>query len=107
MYFFADSGRQRLTFSFRFSCLIFFFYWEFSRLHFGAKSFWQNFRILGSYERKGNWVVKRDFHGNFGSMLQGFLPFSPVSSNESCLFWYGWKDLFILHKLADKVVLDR
>ena len=36
-----------------------------------------------------------------------FLPFSPVSLTELCSFWYGLKDLFALHKLADKVVLDR
>ena len=43
----------------------------------------------------------------FRSMLHGFLPFSPVSLTELCSFWYGLKDLFTLHKLADKVVLDR
>ena len=43
----------------------------------------------------------------FGSMLQGFFPFSPLSLTELCSFWYGLKDLFTLHKLADKVVLDR
>ena len=42
----------------------------------------------------------------FRSMLQGFLPLSPVSLTELCSFWYGLKDLFTLHKLADKVVLD-
>ena len=42
----------------------------------------------------------------FRSMLQGFLPFSKLSSTELCSFWYGLKDLFTLHKLADKVVLD-
>ena len=43
----------------------------------------------------------------FRSMLHGFCPFSPVSLTELCSFWYGLKDLFTLHKLADKVVLDR
>ena len=43
----------------------------------------------------------------FRSMLHGFLPPSPVSLTELCSFWYGLKDLFTLHKLADKVVLDR
>ena len=42
----------------------------------------------------------------FRSMLHGFLPFSPVSLTELCSFWYGLKDLFTLHRLADKVVLD-
>ena len=36
-----------------------------------------------------------------------FLPFSPVSLTELYSFWYGLKDLFTLHKLADKVGLDR
>ena len=35
-----------------------------------------------------------------------FLPFSLVSLTELCSFWYGLKDLFTLHKLADKVILD-
>ena len=39
------------------------------------------------------------------SMLHGFLPFSEVYSTELCSFWYGLKDPFTLHKLADKVVL--
>ena len=42
----------------------------------------------------------------FRSMLCGFLPFSPVSLTELCSFWYGLKDVFTLHKLVDKVVLD-
>ena len=36
-----------------------------------------------------------------------FLLLSPVSLTELCSFWYGLKDLFTLHKLAKKVVLDR
>ena len=43
----------------------------------------------------------------FGSMSDGFLLLSLVSLTELCSFWYGLKDLFTLHKLADKVVLDR
>ena len=40
----------------------------------------------------------------FGSMLHGFLPFSPVSSSELCSFWYGLKDLFTLHtKLSSTI----
>ena len=35
-----------------------------------------------------------------------FLHLSSVSSTESCSFWDGLKDLFTLHKLVDKVVLD-
>ena len=44
--------------------------------------------------------------GIFRSTLHGFLPFSVASLTESCSFWYGLKDPFTLHKLADKVVLD-
>ena len=36
-----------------------------------------------------------------------FLPFSSASFIESCSFWHGLKHLLTLHKLADKVVLDR
>ena len=43
----------------------------------------------------------------FRSILHGFLPFSPESFTELCSFWYALKDLFTLHTLADKVVLDR
>ena len=40
----------------------------------------------------------------YRSILHGFLPFSPVSLSELCSFWYGLKDLFTLHKSADKFV---
>ena len=53
----------------------------------------------------GRW--NKIFMEIFRSMLHGFLPFSPVSLTESCSFWYGLNDLFALHKLVDKVVLDR
>ena len=43
----------------------------------------------------------------FRSMSLVFLLLSPVSLTELCSFWYGLKDLFTLHKLEDKVVLDR
>jgi len=42
----------------------------------------------------------------FRSMSRGLLLLSPVSLTELCSFWYGLKDFFTLHKLADKVVLD-
>ena len=42
----------------------------------------------------------------FRLMLHGFSLLSPVSLTELCSFWYGLKDLFTLHKLADKIVLD-
>ena len=71
-----------------------------------AKVFRRAFRILGLDERKGRWIVEQDFHGNFQVMLHGFLPFSLGSLTELCPIWYGSKDLFTLHKLADKLVLD-
>ena len=43
----------------------------------------------------------------FRSMSLGFLLLSPVSLTELCSFGYSLKDLFTLHKLADKVVFDR
>ena len=43
---------------------------------------------------------------NVRSMLHGFLPFSPVSVTKLTSLWFGLKDLFTLHKLADKLVLD-
>ena len=43
----------------------------------------------------------------FRSMTGGLLLLSPVSLTELCSFRYGLKDLFTLHRLAKKVVLDR
>ena len=43
----------------------------------------------------------------FRSLSLVFLLLSPVSLTELCSFWYGLNDLFTLHKLEDKVVLDR
>ena len=71
-----------------------------------GKVFRKAFRILGLDERKGRWGVEQDFHGNFKVNVTFFWPFSPVSLTELCSFWYGLEDLFTLHKLADKVVLD-
>ena len=52
--------------------------------------------------------MEQDFHGDFQvKMSQGFLLLCPVSLTELCSFWYGLKDLLTLHKLVDKVVLDR
>ena len=52
--------------------------------------------------------MEQDFHGDFQvNVTCFFLPLSPVSLTELCSFWYGLKDLFTLHKLADKVVLER
>ena len=53
----------------------------------------------------GQW--NKIFMEIFRSMLLGFLPLSSVSLTELCSFWYGLKDLFTLHKLADEVALDR
>ena len=52
----------------------------------------------------GQW--NKIFMEIFGSMLHGFLPFYLVPLGELCSFWYGLKDLFTLHKLADKVIRD-
>ena len=74
-----------------------------------GKVFRKAFRILGLDERKGRWVVEQDFLGHFQvnvTTVDGFLPFSLVSLTELCSCWYGLKDLFTLHKLADKVILD-
>ena len=43
----------------------------------------------------------------FMSMSRGFSLLSPMSLTKFCSFWYGLKDLLTLHKLANKVVLDR
>ena len=50
--------------------------------------------------------MEQDFRGDFQVNVTWVLPFSPVSMTELCSFWYGLKDLFTLHKSADKVVLD-
>ena len=71
-----------------------------------GKVFRKAFRILRLAERKDRWGVEQDFHGNFRVNVTCFLPFSPVSLTELCSFWYGLKDLFTLHTLADKIVLD-
>ena len=36
-------------------------------------------------------------------MSHGFLLLSLVSLTELCSFWYGVKELFTMHKLANKV----
>ena len=42
--------------------------------------------------------------GNFqvNITVAGFLPFSPAFLTESCSFWHGLKDLFLLPKLDGK-----
>ena len=69
--------------------------------------FGKAFRILGVDQKKGRWLVKQDFYGHFRVSLKVTWCFSPASMTESCSFWYGLKDLFTLHKLADKIVLDQ
>ena len=57
-----------------------------------GKVFRKAFRILGLDERKGRWVVEQDFRGHFQvnvTTVDGFLPFSLVSSTELCSCWYG------------------
>ena len=64
--------------------------------------------VLGKVKGKVGGQWNKIFMGIFRSMLHGFLPLSPVSlTDQLCSFWYGLKDPFTLHKLADKVVLDR
>ena len=59
--------------------------------------------MKGKVGEQWNKIFKKIFR----SMSHGFLLLSLVSLTELCSFWYGLKDLFTLHKLADKVVLDR
>ena len=53
-------------------------------------------RISGLDERKGKWVVRQDFHGNFLVNITRFIAFSSLT--DLCFV--------TLHKLDDKVVLD-
>ena len=54
-----------------------------------------------------DWLWRENRGGSVNRLLlHGLLPFSPVSLTELCSFWHGLKDLFTLHKLADKVILD-
>ena len=83
---------------FRFSCLFFFFRWRFSRLHFAGKRFWESFEDFRIRGRKDRSVVEQDFRGNFLVNVTWFFVLFSV--------WYALKDLFTLHRLVDKVVLD-
>ena len=56
---------------------------------------------------KAGGQLNKIFMEIFRSMLHGFCLFFLVSLTELFSFWYGLKDLFTLHKLADKVALDR
>ena len=72
-----------------------------------GKVFGKAFRILGLGEGKVGEQWNKIFKEIFRSMSHGFLLLSPVSLTELCSFLYGLKDLFTLHKLVEKVVLDR
>ena len=61
-----------------------------------GRVFRKAFRILELGERKGRWVMEQDFHGDLQVHLAWF--FTVFS---------GVRVLFTLHKLADKVGLDR
>ena len=71
-----------------------------------GRVFRKAFRILGLGERKGRWAMEQDFHGDLQVNLSRFFAFFSLLT-ELCSFWYRLKDLFILHKLADKAGLDR
>ena len=86
--------------------LNFFLLLDISKFIFLGKVLGKAFRIVGLDERKVKWVVKQDFDGNFQVNVTCFLPFFPLSSTQLCPCWGGLKDLFSLHKLVNKVVLD-
>ena len=86
--------------------LNFFFCWTLVGFIFLEKVLGKAFRIVGLDERKVKWVVKQDFDGNFQVNVTCFLPFFPLSSTQLCPCWGDLKDLFSLHKLVYKVVLD-
>ena len=73
-----------------------------------GKVFGKAFRILGLVERNlwYRWIVEQDFNENFWVKVI-WLYFAFFSGLLDCSFWNGLKDLFTLHKLADRVVLDR
>ena len=71
------------------------------------KAFGKTFRITRFDRRKCGKVVKKDLHKNFGvKFICVFFALCLAFLTELCYFWYGLKDLFPLHKLDDKVVLD-
>ena len=92
---------------FYFSCLIFFFYWAFSWLHFSGKGFFGKAFTIRWRKGTCRWVLEQDCSWFLGQCYNHeFLIFSLVSLTEPCSFWYGLKDLFILHRLVDNVVLN-
>jgi len=69
-----------------------------------GKVFWKAFSIFGLDKRKGRWVVEKDFQRRFQVNVTWFFAFFS-GLLETCSFWYGLKDLFTLHTLADKLVI--
>jgi len=70
------SDRTVLTFTFPFSCLIFFsFAGHLVGFILLGNVFRKAFRILGLHESKGRWVVEQDFHENFQINVTRFFAF--------------------------------
>ena len=74
----SDTAVSTFTFrflsSFLFSLFLphfFFSCWAFSRLHLG-RVFGKSFRILGLGERKVEWAIEQDFHGDFQANVTWF-----------------------------------
>ena len=63
--------------------------------------------ILGLDGTNCRWVVEQDFYRNFRVKVTWCFLFCSASLTESCSFSYGLKDLFPLHKLDDKLALNR
>ena len=51
-----------------------------------GKVFKKAFRILGLDERKGRWVVEKDFHGNFREVFDRSLNFKTIRFEIICFF---------------------
>ena len=67
--------RRKQNFFLRFSRLIFSFTGHLEGFILVGKVLGKAFRILGSDERKGRWVVEQDFHGNFWVNVKCFFSF--------------------------------
>ena len=94
---------------FCFSCLTFFFRaGHLVGFILVGKVFGKAFRILGVDQKKGRWLMNQDFYGHFRVNLNvtWFFAFF-FGLHDWIKLLYGLKDLFTLHKLADKIVLDR
>ena len=74
-------------FFFSFSCLNFFFFvGHLVRFILVGKVIRKAFRILGLDERKGRWVVEKDFHGNFWEVFDRSLNFKTIRFEIICYF---------------------